>query len=500
MHTRKYYCDILGVEENASLDEIRKAYFKLSNLYHPDKNKSTDAEEKFKEINNAYEALKNNNYSTYSNSNNEEFNYYNYESEYDEEDTYDESKYSDNYDNKDNEEYNHQNYDENEYDNEQDEGDYVIYVSSFAEENYWINIKNNYEKYDYNKNVKLYLKFELSKDSKKFNENYWGYDDLHFNQFSIFNLVPESVFNSIVNKDKTFGLYYLDFYKYLDLDQVYIPYENENGYLFPFLQFLNIKFNIFTPPYDLIPKIFLAKIKDVHLFRNDLKLYDWLNKLYEICKKIYSNYEYARKQYHLEILPLYIKPIDVPIATLEELKYGDLEEYNEYLKNPDRKIDEYYPYKNQKDIINYSWYHNYIHSMLDINIKFYNGKVINLDKMKDKLIALEESVKNEHDSWSNWRLLWNCKQLKIILKNEKMLYQYLNFAFDDINVSQTNNVVILTVDKELYSFNLLTKNKVSLYSSPSYSNSSSKTWQIIIYVLLSIIASILGVVLPLILT
>ena len=170
MHTRKYYCDILGVEENASLDEIRKAYFKLSNLYHPDKNKSTNAEEKFKEINNAYEALKNNNYSTYSNSNNEEFNYYNYESEYDEEDTYDESKYSDNYDNKDNEEYNHQNYDENEYDNEQDEGDYVIYVSSFAEENYWTNIKNNYEKYDYNKNVKLYLKFELSKDSKKFNE------------------------------------------------------------------------------------------------------------------------------------------------------------------------------------------------------------------------------------------------------------------------------------------------------------------------------------------
>jgi len=71
-----------------------------------------------------------------SNSNNEEFNYYNYESEYDEEDTYDESKYSDNYDDEDNEEYNHQNYDENEYNNEQYEGDYVIYVSSFAEENY----------------------------------------------------------------------------------------------------------------------------------------------------------------------------------------------------------------------------------------------------------------------------------------------------------------------------------------------------------------------------
>ena len=79
MHHRKYYCNILGLSENASLDEIRKAYFKLSNLYHPDKNKSTDAEEKFKEIKNAYEALKNNNYSTYSNSNNEEFNYYDYD-------------------------------------------------------------------------------------------------------------------------------------------------------------------------------------------------------------------------------------------------------------------------------------------------------------------------------------------------------------------------------------------------------------------------------------
>ena len=270
--------------------------------------------------------------------------------------------------------------------------------------------------------------------------------------------------------------------------------------MFPFLQFLNIKFNIFTPPFDLIPDIFLEKIKDIHLFINDYKLKEWLDKLYLICRKIYSNYQYARKQYHLEILPLYIKPIDVPIATLEELKYGDLEEYNEYLKNPDRKIDEYYPYKNRKDIINYSWYHNYIHSMLDINIKFYNGKVINLEQIKDELIALEESLKNEQDSWSNWRLLWNCKQLKMILKNGKMLYEYLNFAFDDINVSKDNNVVVLTVDKELYSFNLFTKNKVNLYSLSSHSISPLKIWKIIIYVLLIIIPSILGIVLPLILT
>ena len=355
MHTRKYYCDILGVEENASLDEIRKAYFKLSNLYHPDKNKSTNAEEKFKEIKNAYEALKNNNYSTYSNFNNEKFNYDDYESEYDNDDDYEYDNDED-YEDDEEEEYN----DQNEYNNEQDEGDYVIYVSSFIEENYWTNIKNNYEKYDYNKYFKLYLKFELSRDSRKFNENYWSYDDLYLNQFSIFNLVPDEIVDSIVNKDKTFGLYYLDFYKYLDLDQVYIPYENENGFLFPFLQFLNINFNIFTPPYDLIPKIFLAKIKDVHLFRNDPKLYDWLNKLYEICKKIYSNYQYAIKQYHLEIFPLYLKPIDTTIATLEEWKYGDLDKYNEYLKNPDAKINEFYPYKNRKDIINISWYHNYV--------------------------------------------------------------------------------------------------------------------------------------------
>ena len=469
MHTRKYYCDILGVEENASLDEIRKAYFKLSNLYHPDKNKSTNAEEKFKEIKNAYEALKNNNYSTYSNFNNEKFNYDDYESEYDNDDDYEDD-------------------DENEYDNEQDEGDYVIYVSSFAEENYWTNIKNNYEKYDYNKYFKLYLKFELSKDSRKFNENYWSYDDLYLNQFSIFNLVPENAFNSIYNKEKTFGLYYLDFYKYLDLDQVYIPYENENGFLFPFLQFLNINFNIFTPPYDLIPKIFLEKIKDVHLFQNDPKLYDWLNKLYEICKKIYSNYKYAIKQYHLEIFPLYVKPIDTAIATLEEWKYGDLDKYNEYLKNPDAKINEFYPYKNQKDIINISWYHNYIHSMLDVDIKFYNGKITNLYEIKHKLIALEERIKVEYDSWANWKLLWNCKQLEIILQNEKMLYQYVNFAFDGINVSKTNNVVILTIDKELYSFNLFIKRKVNLYIKKSNLN-AKMGW--IAFPIISIIASII---------
>lgn len=47
----------LGVSQNASSDEIKKAYRKLARQYHPDINKEKDAEEKFKEINAAYEIL-----------------------------------------------------------------------------------------------------------------------------------------------------------------------------------------------------------------------------------------------------------------------------------------------------------------------------------------------------------------------------------------------------------------------------------------------------------
>ncbi len=49
--------DILDVPETASQSEIKKAYRKLARQYHPDINKSPDAEEKFKEINGAYEIL-----------------------------------------------------------------------------------------------------------------------------------------------------------------------------------------------------------------------------------------------------------------------------------------------------------------------------------------------------------------------------------------------------------------------------------------------------------
>jgi len=47
----------LEVNENSSADEIKKAYRKLARKYHPDVNKDKDAEEKFKEINAAYEVL-----------------------------------------------------------------------------------------------------------------------------------------------------------------------------------------------------------------------------------------------------------------------------------------------------------------------------------------------------------------------------------------------------------------------------------------------------------
>ena len=57
MATRDYY-NILGVNKNASEEEIKRAYRKLAMKYHPDKNPNRkEAEERFKEINEAYAVL-----------------------------------------------------------------------------------------------------------------------------------------------------------------------------------------------------------------------------------------------------------------------------------------------------------------------------------------------------------------------------------------------------------------------------------------------------------
>jgi len=57
MTEKRNYYEILGVPKNASKDVIKDAYRKLALQYHPDRNKSPEAEEKFKEISEAYAVL-----------------------------------------------------------------------------------------------------------------------------------------------------------------------------------------------------------------------------------------------------------------------------------------------------------------------------------------------------------------------------------------------------------------------------------------------------------
>ncbi|MBI2303994.1 MAG: molecular chaperone DnaJ [Chloroflexi bacterium] len=59
MAVKRDYYEVLGVQRNASEEEIKKAYRRLAFQYHPDRNKDPQAEETFKEVNEAYEVLSN---------------------------------------------------------------------------------------------------------------------------------------------------------------------------------------------------------------------------------------------------------------------------------------------------------------------------------------------------------------------------------------------------------------------------------------------------------
>ena len=57
MSSKRDYYEVLGVQKNASLYEIKSQYRKLALKFHPDRNKSSDATEHFKEISEAYAVL-----------------------------------------------------------------------------------------------------------------------------------------------------------------------------------------------------------------------------------------------------------------------------------------------------------------------------------------------------------------------------------------------------------------------------------------------------------
>ena len=57
MSAKRDYYEVLGVSKSSSVDEIKKQYRKLALKFHPDRNKSEEAPEHFKEISEAYAVL-----------------------------------------------------------------------------------------------------------------------------------------------------------------------------------------------------------------------------------------------------------------------------------------------------------------------------------------------------------------------------------------------------------------------------------------------------------
>lgn len=57
MANKQDYYEVLGISKDASEQDVKKAFRRLAMQYHPDRNKAPDAEEKFKEINEAYAVL-----------------------------------------------------------------------------------------------------------------------------------------------------------------------------------------------------------------------------------------------------------------------------------------------------------------------------------------------------------------------------------------------------------------------------------------------------------
>ena len=57
MSTKRDYYDVLGVEKTASESEMKNAFRRLARKYHPDRSTEEDAEDRFKEIQEAYACL-----------------------------------------------------------------------------------------------------------------------------------------------------------------------------------------------------------------------------------------------------------------------------------------------------------------------------------------------------------------------------------------------------------------------------------------------------------